>query len=82
MLAKISSARRDFRITGLADWRVADRLGRGLGRFSTLPTVVGVRAFGSGAAPTPREGLPDPVLDFNPVPDGKSETPPLAICRK
>src|SRR3982074_1306881 len=57
MLAKISSAERDFRIIGFVEWRAADGAGRGLGRLwkrTTLPSVVGVRAFGSsGAAPTP-----------------------------
>src|SRR6267142_2384481 len=56
MLAKISSAGRDFRIIGLVEWRAADRPGGGLGGLwnrTTLPSVVGVRAFGSGAAPTP-----------------------------
>jgi len=56
MLAKISSAGRDFRIIGLVEWRAADRPGWGLDRLwnrTTLLSVVGVRAFGSGAAPTP-----------------------------
>jgi hypothetical protein len=55
MLAKISS-RRVFRILGVIKWRTADRAGWGLGRFprrTTLLSVVGPRAFGSGAAPTP-----------------------------
>ena len=56
MLAKISSAGRDFRIIGMVEWRAADRPGGGLGPLwnrLALPSVVGVRAFGSGAAPTP-----------------------------
>jgi len=56
MLAKISSAGRDFPIIGFLDWRAADRPGSGLGRLwdrSTLPSAVGVRTFGSGASPTP-----------------------------
>src|SRR3981189_3390672 len=52
MLAKISSAGRDFRIIGTVEWRAADRPGFLWNRL-TLPSVVGVRAFGSGAAPRP-----------------------------
>jgi hypothetical protein len=47
MLAKISRARRDFRVVGLI---VADRMDLSLGG---LPFSVGLRACGSGAAPTP-----------------------------
>ena len=56
MLAKISSAGMDFRIIGIVEWRATDRLRSGLGPLwsrLTLPSAVGVRAFGSGAAPTP-----------------------------
>lgn len=56
MLAKISNAGRDLRINGLVGCRAAERPGGGLGRRwyrTTLLFVVGVRAFGSGAAPTP-----------------------------
>ena len=56
MLAKISRAWKDFRSVGPVELCVADGAGGGLGGLlnrTTLPAVVGLRAGGSGAAPTP-----------------------------
>src|SRR6187431_203138 len=55
MLAKMSSAERDFRIIGRVERRAVDRPGLGLGPLwnrTTLPPV-GVRALNSGAPPKP-----------------------------
>src|SRR4029077_2713716 len=50
MLAKMSRAWRDFRVAGVIEGRAADRAGLSLG---APPFTVGLRACGSGAAPTP-----------------------------
>jgi hypothetical protein len=54
MLAKISRAGRDFRIAGPIELRATD--GGDLDGFCNRPTllfVIGLRACGSGAVPTP-----------------------------
>jgi hypothetical protein len=54
MLAKINKAGRDFRIVDPVELRATD--GEGLGGFcnrATLPSVIGLRASGSGAVPKP-----------------------------